>query len=82
MSPINTKAYVFDIIKVDKIIYILIKGRQLKLSDANRLLNFDEVKDKKYCKFHDRTCHTIDWISGIWSRKQLTKIDWISLTEN
>lgn len=43
--------------KADQILDILLKDKQLKLSDDHKLLKAHEIKDRKYCKFHNTFSH-------------------------
>ena len=48
----NKEAYLFDISKADQIFDCLVKDKQIKLLEGYKILPIDEVKGKKYCKWH------------------------------
>lgn len=54
---VNRKVYTFDVSKADQIFNILLKDKQLKLSDDHRVLKTHEIKYQKYCKFHNNFGH-------------------------
>ena len=57
MSYANKKTYTFDVTKTDTIFDLLLKDKQIKLSNGHRLLKPNEIKDRKYCKFHNNFGH-------------------------
>ena len=48
----DKKAYLFDISKVDQIFDCLVKDKQIKLPERHKISLADEIKGKKYCKWH------------------------------
>jgi hypothetical protein len=52
--------YDFDITKADKLFDFLVKECRIKLPEGDSMLRPDGVKDKKYCRFHDRNSHSIN----------------------
>jgi hypothetical protein len=52
--------YDFDMTKVDKLFEFLVKEGQIKLPEGHSMLRPDEVKEKRYCGFHDRNSHSIN----------------------
>ncbi|KAL2512624.1 putative retroelement [Abeliophyllum distichum] len=60
MRDENKKARVFsfDVAKADTILDRLYKDKQIKLSDKHTLPNPEQIKDKKYCKWHNAWSHT------------------------
>jgi len=52
--------YGFDIRKADKIFYLLILEGQIKLKPYHKILTDQEMKNIKYCKWHNATSHDID----------------------
>ena len=54
----SEKKYSFDISKSDKIFYVLLKDKQLILSEGRTLLSVKDLKGKPYCKFYQATSHS------------------------
>jgi hypothetical protein len=52
--------YDFDVTKADKLFDFLVKEGRIKLPEGHYMLRPDEIKDKKYCGFHDRNSHSIN----------------------
>jgi hypothetical protein len=52
--------YDFDVTKADKIFEFLVKEGRIKLPEGHSMLRPDEVKEKRYCGFHDRNSHSIN----------------------
>jgi hypothetical protein len=52
--------YDFDVTKADKLFEFLVKEGRIKLPDGHSMLRPDGVKEKRYCGFHDRNCHSIN----------------------
>jgi hypothetical protein len=52
--------YDFDVTKADKLFEFLVKEGRIKLPEGHSMLRPEGVKDKKYCGFHDRNCHSIN----------------------
>jgi hypothetical protein len=53
----SENTYDFDVKKADKIFDLLLKKNQLKLSVNHVIPSVEELKRKKYCKFHNATNH-------------------------
>ena len=53
----SQKVYGFDISKADLIFDVLVKDKQLLLSDDHKLLTPDQLKGRKYCKYHNKIGH-------------------------
>ena len=54
----KARTFSFDITKADTIFDRLYKDKQIKLSDKHKLPNPEQIKDKKYCKWHNAWSHT------------------------
>jgi hypothetical protein len=52
--------YDFDVTKADKLFEFLVKEGRIKLPDGHSMLRPDGVKEKRYCRFHDRNSHSIN----------------------
>jgi hypothetical protein len=52
--------YDFDVTKADKLFEFLVKENRIKLPDGHSMLRPDGVKEKRYCRFHDRNSHSIN----------------------
>jgi len=52
------ESYDFDIIKSDKLFDFLLERGQIKLPTNHVMLPPDQLKNKKFCKFHDTTSHS------------------------
>jgi hypothetical protein len=52
--------YDFDVIKADKPFEFLVKEGRIKLPEGHSMLRPEGVKEKKYCRFHDRNSHSIN----------------------
>jgi hypothetical protein len=50
---INTKKYSFDMNKTDQIFEFLLREKQIQLSPNHNIPSADELKNKKYCKWHN-----------------------------
>ena len=58
--PIGKKepeSYGFDITKADKIFDLLLSEGLIKLKTYNKIPSEDELKNMKYCKWHNATSH-------------------------
>jgi hypothetical protein len=53
----DTKKYRFDINKADKIFSLLLQEGQIKLSQNHTILTAEELKNRKYCKWHNAMSH-------------------------
>ena len=58
VAKLDREAYLFGISKVDQIFDCLVKGKQIKLLEGQEILPTDEIKGKKYCKWHYSWNHT------------------------
>ena len=55
-------SYGFDITKADKIFDLLLSEGLIKLKPYHKILSEDELKNIKYCKWHNATSHdTNEW---------------------
>jgi hypothetical protein len=52
--------YDFDVTKADKLFEFLVKEGRIKLPEGHSMLWPDGVKEKRYCRFHDRNSHSIN----------------------
>jgi hypothetical protein len=52
--------YGFDVTKADKLFKFLVKDGRIKLPEGHSMLRPDGVKEKRYCRFHDRNSHSIN----------------------
>jgi hypothetical protein len=52
--------YDFDVTKADKLFEFLVKGGRIKLPEGHSMLRPDGVKEKRYCRFHDKNSHSIN----------------------
>jgi hypothetical protein len=52
--------YDFDVTKADKLFEFLLKEGRIKLPEGHSMLRPDEVKEKRYCGFHDRNYNSIN----------------------
>jgi hypothetical protein len=57
--------YDFDITKADKLFELLVKEGRIRLPEGHSMLRPDEVKEKRYCGFHDRNSHSIKRLPGL-----------------
>jgi hypothetical protein len=53
--------YDFDVTKDDKLFEFLVKEGRIKLPEGHSMLWPDGVKEKRYCGFHDRNSHSINY---------------------
>ena len=51
------KSYGFDITKADKIFDLLLSEGLIKLKPYHKISSEDELKNMKYCKWHNATSH-------------------------
>jgi hypothetical protein len=54
----NVENYDFDITKADKLFDFLLEKRQIKLPANHVMLPTEQLKNKKFCKYHNATSHT------------------------
>ena len=52
------ESYDFDVTKSDKLFDFLFEKGQIKLPDNHIMLPSDQLKNKKFCKFHNATSHS------------------------
>ena len=52
------ESYDFDVTKSDKLFNFSLKKGQIKLPDNHVMLPPDQLKNKKFCKFHNATSHS------------------------
>ena len=52
------ESYDFDVTKSDKLFDFLLKKGQIKLPDGHVMLPADQLKNKKFCKFHNATSYS------------------------
>ena len=52
------ESYDFDVTETDKLFDFLLEKRQIKLSVNHVILPPDQLKNKKFCKYHNTTYHT------------------------
>ena len=52
------ESYDFDVTKSDKLFDFLLEKGHIKLSDNHVMLPPDQLKNKKFCKFHNATSHS------------------------
>ena len=52
------ESYDFDVTKSDKLFNFLLEKGQIKLPDNHIILPPDQLKNKKFCKFHNATSHS------------------------
>ena len=63
LCPFGTKEpekYGFDIIKADKIFDLLLSEGQIKMKPYHKIPTDQELKNIKYCKWHNATSHDIN----------------------
>lgn len=60
MSDVNKKTYTFDVTNADQKFNVLLKDRQIKLSNDHKLLKPEEIKDQKYYKYHNTFGHLMN----------------------
>ena len=53
----DPESYGFDITKADKIFDLLLSEGLIKLKPYHKILSEDELKNMKYCKWHNATSH-------------------------
>ena len=56
----------FDVIKSDKLFDFLLEKGQIKLPDNHVMLPPDQLKNKKFCKFHNATSHSTNECRVFW----------------
>ena len=58
VAKLDREAYLFDISMVDHIFDSLVKDKHIKLPKGHKITPADEIKGKKYCKWHHSWTHT------------------------
>ena len=53
----NKEEFSFDISKANQIFDYLLKDQQIKLSHGHRILSLEQLKNKRYCKWHNSFSH-------------------------
>jgi hypothetical protein len=53
----NIEKYSFDVNKADHILDFLLREKQIQLSPNHNIPSADELKNKKYCKWHNSNSH-------------------------
>ena len=54
----SLESYDFDVTKSDKFFDFFLEKGQIKLPDGHVMLPPDQLKNKKFCKFHNATSHS------------------------
>jgi hypothetical protein len=54
----SENTYNFDVKKADRIFDLLLEKKQLRLPTNHVIPSAEELKGKKYCKFHNATNHS------------------------
>ena len=67
------KSFGFDITKADKILDLLLLERLIKLKLYHKIPSEDELKNMKYCKWHNATSH--DKMSA---KSSSSRFNWLS----
>ena len=52
------ESYDFDVTKLDKLFDFFLEKGQIKLPNGHVMLPPDQLKNKKFCKFHNATSHS------------------------
>ena len=60
------ESYDFDVTKLDKLFNFLLEKGQIKLPDGHVMLPPDQLKNKKFCKFHNATSHSTNECRIFW----------------
>ena len=55
----SKEEYLFDISKIDQIFYYLLRDQQIKLPNRHKIPSPEELKNRKYCKWHHSFSHAI-----------------------
>ena len=64
------ESYDFDVTKSDKLFNFLLGKRQIKLADNHVILPPDQLKNKKFYKFHNATSHSTNECRVFWQHLQ------------
>ena len=65
------ESYDFDVTKSDKLFDFLLEKGQTKLPDNHVILPLDQLKNKKFCKFHNATSHSTNKCRIFWQQIQM-----------
>jgi hypothetical protein len=52
------ESYDFDVTKADKLFDFLLEKGQIKLLANHVILSLEQLKNKRFCKYHNTTSHT------------------------
>ena len=64
------ESYDFDVTKSDKLFDFLLEKGQIKLPDNHVMLPPEQLKNKKFCKFHNATSHSTNECRIFWQHIQ------------
>ena len=64
------ESYDFNVTKLDKLFNFLLEKGQIKLPDNLVMLPPDQLKNKKFCKFHNVTSHSTNECRVFWQHIQ------------
>ena len=64
------ESYDFDVTKSDKLFDFLHEKGHIKLPDGHVMLLPDQLKNKKFCKFHNATSHSTNECRIFWQHIQ------------
>ena len=64
------ESYDFDVTKSDKLFDFVLEKGQIKLPDNHVMLPPDQLKNKKFCKFHNATSHSTNECRVFWQHIQ------------
>ena len=64
------ESYDFDSTKLDKLFDFLLEKEQIKLPDNHVMLPPDQLKNKKFYKFHNATSHSTNECRVFWQHIQ------------
>ena len=64
------ESYDFDVTKLDKLFDFLLEKGQIKLPNNHVVLPPDQLKNKKFCKFHNSTSHSTNECIIFWQHIQ------------
>ena len=64
------ESYDFDATKSDKLFDFLLEKGQIKLPDGHVMLPPDQLKNKKFCKFHNATSHATNECKIFWQHTE------------
>ena len=64
------ESYDFDVTKSDKLFDFLLERGQIKLPANHVMLHPNQLKNKKFCKFHNATSHSANECRVFWQHIQ------------